>query len=233
MEKKIWLLLSVVLCCALASMLRAYAEEEFKFWASEDAWVNEANPMANYGNNTYLSVKDRSGLAESYIKFSNNDLGVLCGKTIASVSLFLYQYQYNYSPADTINLHKVIADWDEGLITWNSKPAFAALNSSSLNLENGNSLWREWPALENMVASWLNGPNYGLVLENNKDAKTEELFARFYSSEYSNADYHPYLRVIAAATPEAITTTPEPTSAALLLLGLSALAVKAYRRRKS
>ena len=52
---------------------RAYADDVFKFWAEEDAWVNQANPAANYGNNTYLSVKDRSGSAETYLRFSDSD----------------------------------------------------------------------------------------------------------------------------------------------------------------
>jgi len=196
----------------------AGAEEEFKFALSQDAWVNEANAGANYGNNTYLSLNDRTGLAEVYLKFSDADLAALQGQEICAASLFLYQYQYNYSPGDAVNAHTLLAPWDEASITWNSKPAYDVLgNSGSLYLDSGNNLWRQWSGLEDMVSVWANGPNYGLALENNLDGKTGELFARFYSSEYANAEYRPYLSVT--------TVTPEPVSAVLFVVGAGVICV--------
>jgi hypothetical protein len=188
--------------------LAGFAQTTYTFWASEDAWVNGENPTANYGNNTYLSVKDRSGLGESYIKFG--DLSSLAGQNIAGASLFLYQYMGNYSGGDTINAHRVNSDWSEAGINWNSRPGYTGATVSSLNLTAGNLQWREWPGLEGLVGSWVNGTNYGLALENNLDGASEELLARFYSSEYSDPSLRPYLRV---------TVTPEPIAATLFLLG--------------
>ncbi|MDP2905962.1 MAG: DNRLRE domain-containing protein [Candidatus Omnitrophota bacterium] len=198
------------------------AEEEFKFAVSQDAWVNEANAGANYGNNTYLSLNDRTGLAEVYLKFSDADLAALQGQTISAASLFLYQYLSSYSPGDAVNAHALLAPWDEASTTWNSKPAYALGNSGSLYLDSGNNMWRQWSGLEDMVSVWQSGPNYGLVLENNTDAKTGELFARFYSSECSNAEYRPYLSVT--------TVSPEPVSAVLFLVGVGVMAVRVCRK---
>jgi hypothetical protein len=188
--------------------LAGFAQTTYTFWANEDAWVNGENPTANYGNNTYLSVKDRSGLGESYIKFG--DLSSLAGQNIAGASLFLYQYMGNYSSGDTVSAHQVLSDWNETGISWDSRPGYVNTAVSSLNLTAGNLQWREWTGLEGMVSSWVKGTNYGLALENNLDGTNEELLSRFYSSEYSDPSLRPYLKV---------TVTPEPISATLFLLG--------------
>lgn len=224
MATKKSLLLILSLCCVLCfSIISAQADQTFTFWPEQDTWVNESNPITNYGNNTYLNVKDRSGLAETYLKFSDNDIALLTGLPIASASLYLYQYQYNYSPGDTINLHKITSGWNENTITWNTKPASEAQNNGALTLAGDNNIWREWGGLQDMVKSWQEVSNYGLMLENNADMKNEELFARFYSSEYSNANNRPYLRVTAA---------PEPVSTTLFLLGGGALGFAMRKKKK-
>jgi len=188
---------------------------------SEDSWVNQANPGANYGSNTYLSVKDRSGVAQSYLKVASGDLAALSGP-VASASLWIYQYQATYSPGDTINLHVVTADWSEGALTWDNKPASGALAVSTLTLNGGNECWREFTGLEGLLAAWSSGDNYGLMLENDVDGIQEELFARFYSSE-SGAEHRPFLSITMESP---VTAAPEPLSAVLFSLGGVVLARK-------
>ncbi|MFH1238874.1 MAG: DNRLRE domain-containing protein [bacterium] len=189
-----------------------YAQSTYTFWASEDAWVNEANPTVNYGNSTYISVKDRSGLAEGYIRFSQQSLDSLAGQKIGSASLFLYQYQGTNSPGDILSLHRLNSDWSESVVSWNNRPGYDLTTVGFLNItgETNTLGWREWTGLKDTVSGWPGSSNFGLALENNRDSQNDELFARFYSSEYSNPALRPFLRV---------TTTPEPISAALFLLG--------------
>lgn len=214
MEKKGYLFFALAGLVFFMVFLGIVFAADYTFWPTEDAWVNEANPDVNYGSNTYLSVKDRSGLGEAYIKWSKSDLDSLLGSEIAAASLFLYQYQGTYSPGDSINLHKVTSDWDEGSIAWNSKPGFETESIGSLDMDNGVDVWREWGGLQSTVSNWVGSNNYGLMLENHIDAVPEELFARFYGSEYSNPDLRPYMK---------ITTTPEPLGFILFGLGGGAL----------
>jgi hypothetical protein len=204
----------------------AHADQTFTFRPLEDAWVNEANPTAGYGNATYMSVKDRSGLAEAYLRFSQADLNSLSGKPITSGSLFLYQYQGTNSPGDVINVHSITSDWTESTVSWSNRPAYEAVPVSSLAVagDADTTGWREWTGLGNTVASWAGNPHFGLALENNADLKNEELYARFYSSEYSNADFRPYLKVTAA---------PEPVSMVLFGLGAGVMGLKRWRQVKA
>ncbi|GEM_PF-1848452 len=199
---------------ALVLPFAVYAQAIYTFQATDDAWVNELNPTAIYGNNTYLSVKDRSGLAEAYIRFSQEDINSLSGKTIESASLFLYQYQGTNSQGDMLNIHRVNSDWNESSLSWSSaRPTYDSAAVSFLNISGEANIvgWREWSGLENVVSGWGSGANYGVALENHLDNNKEELFARFYSSEYSDPGLRPYLKVS--------TVTPEPVSSALFLMG--------------
>jgi hypothetical protein len=227
MRNKASALTAILAVILISFYFAAFAGEEFKFPAIEDAWVNEDNPAANYGNNSYLSIKDRSKSAEAFIKFGGNGLGALAGKNIVSASLWLYQYACTYSPGDTISAHQVGADWNESEITWDNKPMFQKETISALDLNSGNNQWREWPRLESLVSSWINNGNYGLALENNTDLNNEELFARFYSSEFSDIEKRPYLQVQTADIQPAI----EPISASLLIIGGGILGLARLRRR--
>lgn len=191
---------------------------------SEDSWVNQANPGANYGSNTYLSVKDRSGAAQAYLKFASGDLAALTGP-VASASLWIYQYQATYSPGDTIGLHAVFGDWSEGALTWDNRPATGAPAVSTLPLSEGNECWREFTGLEGLLAAWNSGGNFGLMLENDADGVQDELFARFYSSE-SSAEHRPFLSIRMESP---VTVNPEPLSAALFSLG--GLVLAAVRKK--
>jgi hypothetical protein len=205
----------------LGLVSHAYADRTYTFYAAQDAWVNEANPAANYGNSTYASVKDRSGLAESYFKFNQADLGSLIGQPVTSASLYLYQYQGTNSPGDALNLHRITQDWSESSVTWNSKPAYDQnpISVADISGEANIAGWREWPGLQTTVSDWAGGQNFGLALENNQDLKKEELFGRFYTSEYSDAAFRPYLKV---------TTAPEPISMLLFSLGGGVLGIKGW-----
>ncbi len=220
MKIKLEFLLFWAVICVLVLPLEVYARATYTFWASDDAWVNEANPAANYGNSSYMSVKDRSGLAEAYIRFSRQDIDSLRGLAIESASLFLYQYQGTNSPGDILNFHRANSDWNETTLSWNSRSSYDLPQVDSLNIIGESNIvgWREWGGLENTVSGWVSGANYGLVLENHMDNHKEELFARFYSSEYSELGLKPYLKVT--------TVTPEPVSTVLFLLGGGILMAK-------
>lgn len=218
---------TVFLAITLGICVQGYAAAEvFRFWAQQDTWANEANPTANYGNNSYLTVRDTSGLAEAFLRFNEADLVSLQGQSILSARLRLFQYQGTYEPGDQVSLHNILTDWQEAAPTWQQKPAYAAEPVSGLSFDTGVNVWREWGGLERIVSGWLSGNSYGLALENNRDGVCEELYARFYSSEYSVPELRPYLEVEAIPV-----STPEPVSSALFVLGVGTFLL--HRRRQA
>lgn len=213
---KLLAVLACAIACTAAMSCVALADETYFFVPSQDSWVNEASPDAGYGANTYLTVRDRSGLAEVFLRFDQEQLEQLSGLAVSAASLCMYQYQGTYSPGDAINLHAVTGPWDEATLTWQNKPAYAQEVLSSLSLTEGTQGWRQWDGL--VISALCNG----IVLENNRDGVSQELFARFYSSEYTDPSLRPYLKVSA----NSVTTTPEPVSMILFGLGSTVLGAK-------
>lgn len=205
--------LSMVCACAWG-YTPGYCQEVFTLYPNEDTWVNEANPAANYGNGTYLTVKDTSGASEALFKFSDGDLSKLKGKAIASASFNAYQYMGNYYPGDLVSVYKVSSPWAEGGSTWSLRPVYGQAAVSTLPFEKGVNVWRKWDGLGEMVTAWISAPdsNFGFVLSNSRDAKKDELSSRFYSSEFTDIGRRPYLEVTTQAA-------PEPVSGVLFLLG--------------
>jgi len=208
---------------------------DYTFLASEDAYVDNEHVNTNYGaSSDLLQVKDYKGekkVIESLLKFSNTDLSALSGLNIVSASLWLYQYdlvkEKDDASKDSLNVHNVTGTWDESTVTWNNKPTFNASSASSITIDptDAATQWRSWTGLEGLVSGWLATPgtNYGVLLEKDIDARNKiDLFFR--SSEYSDSNYRPYLKV---------TATPEPVSSALFLIGGVALAARHLRRKKS
>jgi len=222
--KRYFSLLFVAMIYVFVLSFTAYAQAAYTFWASEDAWVNKNNAETNYGKNTYLSVKDRSGISEAYVKFNQADIDLLSSLQIANASFFLYQYQGTVSSEDSINLHRISSDWSEASVSWANRPEYDLEIISYLNITDANSPgWRQWAGLENEVSLWPQGWCFGLALENHLDKQNEELFTRFYSSEYRDSLLRPHLDVTTAAT------TPEPATSILFALGTGLLAV--YKKK--
>ena len=110
-----------------------FPTNQFNFTAVEDAPVYEINPSGNYGSSSYLLVRGISGSRQnSYMKF--NVTGIT--KNIVNVTLFLTNVVgtqcLSISPKKCIKVFSVQpSSWNEYLVTWNNKPQFGSLLSST------------------------------------------------------------------------------------------------------
>jgi hypothetical protein len=147
----------------------------------------------------------------------------------------MYQYAGTYSPFDTVTLRPIVSSWNAAGLNWDSRPAVGASAASGLVMDSGINVWRNWDGLETLVQAWRAGDNYGLMLENNRDAQQEELYSRFYSVDYADITKRPYMEVTLAdapvVDPPGGQVTPEPVSIALFLLGASTLGLRCARQK--
>lgn len=148
---------------------------------TEDSYVDEYYPTTNFGSSWIRAGSLGHAVCPSggaifekskriYIKF---DLTAYMGKTIDVADIYLYQDSYSchawacYTDylQDFIAASNVAANWTEGTITWNNKPADGGLSGASdipLNLKDF-PVWRVIH-IKNMVQQILNGAvtNYGI-----------------------------------------------------------------------
>jgi myo-inositol-hexaphosphate 3-phosphohydrolase len=128
MKKTTMLMVAVAMAVSVwvpveaSSPQEAHAERSLlSFSPVADAWVEESNPNVNYGSSGYLVTDLLLSDAErrSYLKFEVSGIT----DPVASAKLRVYARGYTVDGPD---LRPVVADWDEGSITWNTRPAATA-----------------------------------------------------------------------------------------------------------
>ncbi len=193
-----------------------------------DTSVHDNEPTdASEGSDTIIQVSDAgysfSHIERLYLGFDLSSIPV--GSTITSVTLGLYNYG-GIKNSDYVNLHQVTGSWNEGSLTWNTQPGYNSSVSGS-SFVNTSSGWKTWTGFESLVQSWIDGTNYGMMLECDLDGTLGELGLQIMSKEYSGTNYDPYLQI--NYEEGAAPSVPEPAS--VLLLGFGVLGVGLFRRK--
>ncbi len=138
------------------------------FYPTDDASIKQYEPNRNY-ETSYLVVRNKYGGGGSpgyeddlLIKFDISDISA--GTTITSATLNLYYYSWlsNNPAGRTLTLYKVTDDWDEGTVTWNTRPSYDSEMTSSAVVPGSSGIWMEWDVTSD-AQDFVNGQqtNYG------------------------------------------------------------------------
>ncbi len=126
---------------------------------TDDAYVNSANPLDNYGGLPYLQV---GGTAQAFVRFDLTSLPVtLTAATVSSATLILWVNRV--SAAGLMQVSEVAGAWTEAAITSNAQPllgnAVGALRAST----GSQFIWID---VTSSVKKWLTTPagNQGFAL---------------------------------------------------------------------
>lgn len=122
-----------------------------------DAWIEQANPTANYGAGAALRVRSQTGSSNrrTVVYFPLPAIPAGCTLTSATLRLFAT----SAAGGRTIDAYRASAAWAEGTVTWNTQPGVtgAAVGSASA------SGWVQWDVTAHVVAMYA-GSNYGWKL---------------------------------------------------------------------
>jgi hypothetical protein len=170
-----------------------------------DADVNENQPNTNNGTSQQLELRRQSGAKDSEA-FVGFNFALPPGSIITDAQLKAYLYTAP-TPNTNYAVSRVTGAWNEGSVTWNSKPAVAAPTDTE-STGDGNAKWMSWDVTSD-VAGFVNGSflNYGWKLAD-VDAipQSGSRSGKFRSSEHqSQSDVRPVLEV-AIDAPVAPTT---------------------------
>lgn len=128
----------------------------------DDAFIDEGNADANYGDNSTLRVGRLSGyFIDTLIKF--DDVESYEGVTLNSA--ILRMYSSTPSPGvDDNYINRITEDWDENLVTWNNKPG----KNDAITVNFDSPLYESWVELDvtEIVETWLDGsfPHNGFYI---------------------------------------------------------------------
>jgi hypothetical protein len=158
----------------------------------QDSWIDEGQPGDSNGNDNSLSVGfDGSDESRALLRFDLSSIPA--GSSVLSATAWFYIAGAH--PEGAIDLHRISADWDEGMATWHELgDSFYGDVIASIPAQNTAA---KWVAL-NLTAqaqAWVNGEdNHGIALR----SMLAGLTASYASSESSEA---PYLKLVVGSVP--------------------------------
>jgi len=160
---------------------------------TDDTFINQNVPDGNMGNVAWLRVRGYSGWAiYTLIKFDVSSIP--SGSIINSATLNL---KYRTEPGEgnpvghTLETHKILNNWNEETVTWNTQPTHEQTATSSAIVPATSNTWMTWNVI-NDVQSFVNGTktNYGWKIIDIVDSQD---IPYFYSKEYNSSI--PYLEI--------------------------------------
>lgn len=179
-----------------------------------DALIYEASPDANYGNDTYLGMgagAPSGRINRSIIKFSvKSDLETLGAAAVVS-AIFYGRLETEVIGNHTISAYRVLRDWVESEVTWNSFSTGNAWDEAGCAGSNDRSDSAEASVyfatgtaegtyslildITSLVQKWFAGTaeEYGVLLKSDNEAAGEYVTAS--DSETAGATRRPYLEI--------------------------------------
>jgi hypothetical protein len=193
---------------------------------TRDTWVTEADDF-NHGGWGVLQANQDQFQQRILIQF---DLSGIAGP-VTSAYLGLYRFGAFNGEAMTLNAYPITADWNQS-VTWSGMPASSATPAATTDVSGLTAGWVEWN-ITALVQAWMSGSqlNYGLAIyaPDGSDAG----YQRFASSNNETAaqpDNYSFPRQTAFQPYLRGQLVPEPSTAAVLALGLAACCWSRARR---
>ena len=162
-----------------------------------DAPIFNGNPTKNYGTYLYNRVGTPSssyGIGRTVVKipalYNSNEFKGALPEDITSVKF--YVKEASGSSAQTIKIYPIVTNktWTEADVTWSSiGTSYSIYVKSSASLTNGKVTAFD---ITELAKEWRMGrypAEAGFIMMNTDESKDKS----FYSSEYSNDDYKPYV----------------------------------------
>jgi hypothetical protein len=177
-----------------------------------DACVLQGYPTQNLGDTTDMwagyddGLQPNGQIARALARFDMASLPPNQSITTATVRVYLVGSRDYPNTSRTVTAYRVISDWVESDVTWNSAPGYGSAYGSSSSV-HGAWGWYEFD-VTNLVRAWYAGtyPNYGIMLRGPEVSGVDSSWRSFSTREGS---YAPQLVI------ESTTANSPPTLAGL------------------
>ncbi len=163
--------------------------------ASEDSYISDTNVLYNYGMSEFLETKKTDTQeSRSLIKYGSLNSFIPENAEIISAKAFFYRFGSGYN-ADDIVAVEVIQPWNETDVVWNNRPNSAGYSIDEIPIPVDGVRWYTLN-ITSLAKSWYSGEkeNNGIYLFSNRMV-TAPLISQYWSNNYNNSDYRPYLSV--------------------------------------
>jgi hypothetical protein len=135
------------------------------FNPTDDSTIRERYPTTPMGNSKTISIRNYGGEDWTYqglIKFDLSSLPTDIDIISASLNCYYLKYKDNNPSGNTFNLYRLISDWDENTVTWNTQPSCESQPTSFVIAPSSPGVWLEWD-VKSDIEDFINGneDNFG------------------------------------------------------------------------
>jgi len=172
-------------------LIVSYDLDGTEYPTAMDAHVDQSLPDSNFGSSENLLVVNASWeVLRTYVQFDLSDIPE--GTDIYLAELVLENHGHWDDLCPKIDVHRVLEEWDEDYITWNSQPDFETDVRGALYLRDDffPTGFYAWDVTE-LVQKWVGGDyvNYGMVLRPRNEGDDNYRVARGFYSREASGDY--------------------------------------------
>ena len=177
------------------------------FQPTDDCQIRMLDPNKNYGSSENMCIRNRYGHPMHPDYWEHDililfDISSIPSKAIinsAKLKIYYWGFGDNNPVGRPLTLHKITSDWDEATVTWNTRPSFDPMVTSSAIVPSVPGFWMEWDVTSDVAAFVNEGViNYGWqIMDETYWGNFDIPKSKFRTKEYSdNGDeYIPYLEI--------------------------------------
>jgi hypothetical protein len=181
---------------------RYWAKKTYTFWTTtentmvfeptDDATIDELYINQNSGSSDTISIRRYSGLElDGLMKFNLSTLPTNMTIQYASLQMYYYHDLIENPGGHQLNAYRIMSDWNEETVTWNTRPSYNPTLSTSIIMPSTINTWIFWNLTgDAQLFYYGHAPNYGWRM---MDSSWAYAGSCFYSKEYK--DYHPLLTI--------------------------------------
>jgi hypothetical protein len=158
-------------------------------------YVAEWYPDTNFFQTEALFVGQYQQIGDDYrslLRFNLDNIPLISTIVKAELQLFMYRNEVQNSAALTV--HRILNQWLETTVTWDSQPLYQAAAEDSIRINNNTPLGPQFFDLTGLAAGWNNGaiPNNGILLRGSEEQNS---LVGFRSNYYGDSREWPRLKV--------------------------------------
>ncbi|NIO28647.1 MAG: IPTL-CTERM sorting domain-containing protein [Candidatus Latescibacteria bacterium] len=247
MKKGTLIQISLVLAVAVALTMIPHVKADSQgsslvrdtlvLYPTDDALIDANSPDQNWGSSNSVNVRNNYGSGGSccwercaLTKFDISSLPENCTIVSATLNLYYYNCYANNCGDRVINCYRLVSDWGEGSVTYNTRPDTAS-NITSFSTVPLVYSWMDWVVTSDVEAFYSGSEtNYGWQLMDEVYWGSANIPDEYFRSKEYGSNI-PYLEII-YDRPE-IPTLGQWGLIILFLLLVGAAAILIHRRRRA
>jgi hypothetical protein len=182
----------IALLSAIVVITPASAATE-TFSPDADSGLDENAPTTRAGDYDWMQVMTRATNRNRRCIIHFDLSSLPSGASIDSATLYLYIASVNADRTDDI--HRITAEWNETLVTWNIQPGYDSTPTNSISTGTTADTWVEYDVTSDVQAFVDGTPNYGWLIKDHTESESTAQYVKHWTREYTDANKHPYLEV--------------------------------------